>query len=200
MEEETKMKSNNLVLDDTIRYLYITIRKHGAYLLGVKFIHNGKKWEADTPEEAIRLRKQLELEEDAEARAMNPDVDDWYTKQESAWTPDVFWNFMHDIQFRQKQVLLTIWEKSGITSTQLAEKLKLTDEVSLAGVLSGLSKRLKKLDLKTSDLYQVHTEWEGKNKTRAFYLQRAFRLAAEEVGWPEERKNNDAASTKGKRK
>jgi hypothetical protein len=158
--------------------------------LSVKFVHNGRKWEVDTPEEAISLRKQLELE-DIRRRAADPDLDDWYVRQESAWTPDVFWNFIQEIHFNQKQVLLAIWEKSGITSTKLAEKLKLRDEMSLAGVLSGLSKQLKKLEMKPSDLYQVHTEWEGKNKSRAFYLQRAFCLAAEEVGWPEEeRKKN----------
>jgi len=192
----------NLVLDDTLRYLYITLRKVGAHLVGVKFIHNGKRWEADTPEEAIQLRKQLEVE-DLQRRVSDPETADWHLRQESPWTPDVFWNFINSLQLRQLNLMRVLWLNNGmhgITSTGIAKAMHM-HETKLAGTLSGLSKLLKTMGLKPYDLYSVDTAWSGKEKTRTFHLQRSFCLAAEEAGWPEEKEGTaHAPATNDKRK
>jgi hypothetical protein len=189
----------NLVLDYTLRYLYIAMRNKGTSLLAIKFIHRGKKWEADTAEEAIRLRRELEEwdQEDAEQGEGVP----WQqvVRSESEWTPDTFWNFVQNIGFQQKKAVIALLEKRNLWSHDLSKAIGI-EESALGGVLSGLSKQLKPLQLRTSDLYQVHTDWSGDERKRFFHIQPAFRLAAEEVGWPEERKKDDAASTKQKRK
>ena len=190
---------HNLVLDDTLRHLYIAVRNKGASLLAIKFIHRGKKWEADTPAEAIRLRRQLEEwdQEDAEQGEGVP----WQqvVRSESPWTPDTFWNFVQSLGSQQKKAVVALLEKRNLRSHDLSEAIDI-EESALGGVLSGLSKQLKPFELRTSDLYQVHTDWSANERKRFFHLQPAFRLAAEEVGWPEERKKDDAASTKSKRK
>lgn len=67
----------------------------------------------------------------------------------------------------------------------MLKTLGLKSEESLAGVLSGLSKQLKKLGIPVAELYAVRVEWTGKSKKRFFWLTREFRSAAEELGWPD---------------
>jgi hypothetical protein len=190
-------KVTNYVLDDTLRHLYIAIRKVGATLVAVRFIHRGKRWEADTPEEAVRLRKRLE-EEDAAASGADV-IAEQQMRAESVWTPDTLWNFVHSIKPQQQKAVIALFENPSLWANGLAEAIGI-DESALGGVLSGLSKQLRQLELRPSDLYQVHTDWTDGQRKRMFFLQPAFRLTAEEVGWPEERKVQDAASTKQKRK
>lgn len=191
-------KINNLVLDDTMRFLYITIRNHRVPILAIEFIHRGKKWRADTPEEAVRLRQQLEMEDEKEAE-FSPFGDADLIRSESVWTPDVFWEFVHGMGPQQSEVVKALLEKDSVSSTELADRLKLDSELALGGVISGLSKQLRRFELKPMDLYAVNTDWTGGERTRRFFVQRSFKLAAEEVGWPEERRVH-APATKKKRK
>ncbi len=173
-------------------------------VLAIEFEHRGRKWKTDTPEEAIRLRRELE-ELDAEEEQLGElDMRGEYDEQlriETVWTPDVFWTFINSIGRQQTETVKALLENPiGITSEKLAERLKLSNEMSLAGVLSGLSKQLKKLDLKPAHLYSVNTRWKSENtKEREFVTQRAFELAAEEVGWPLAEKKEDPSPTKKKR-
>ncbi len=186
---------NNLVLDYSLRNLYVSIRKAGAQLVAVRFIYRGKKWEADTPEEAIRLRHDLEAQD---AREPGADVRaEQELRSDSLWTPDTFWNFVQTIKPNQKLAVVALLESSSLWSGDLAKVIGIHED-ALCGVLGGLSKQLRQLELRPSDLYQVHTDWTGGKRRRLFSTQPAFRLAAEEVGWPE--RKADAASTKTKRK
>jgi hypothetical protein len=86
----------------------------------------------------------------------------------------------------QKSFLLSLYEhREGLRSDQIVKELSLESEVSLAGVLSGLSKQSKKLDIMPWKLYEVRVTWKVKSKTRFFKLSREFRWAADELGWPE---------------
>jgi hypothetical protein len=191
--------SNNIVLDETLRHQYIAIWNKGASLVAIKFIHRGKKWEADTPEEAVRLRRELEAWDEADAEE-GVGMSAQEVRAESVWTPDTFWNFVNDIGSHQKKAVIALLHNHGsLKAADLAEGIGI-EEGALGGVLSGLSKQLKQLELKPYDLYRVHTDWTNGERKRLFFLQRAFRLAAEEVGWPEERKKENAASTKNRRK
>jgi hypothetical protein len=192
--------NRNLVLDDTLRHLYIAIRNKGALLLAVKFIHRGKKWEADTPAEAIRLRRQLEEWDQEDAEQGEGESWQQIVRSESPWTPDTFWNFVQSLGSQQKKAVVALLEKRSLRSHDLSKAIGI-EESALGGVLSGLSKQLKPFELRTSDLYQVHTDWSANERKRFFYLQPAFKLAAEEVGWPEEgKKKDDATTTNSKRK
>src|SRR5436305_14792137 len=99
------MQKDYFVLDNTLRYLYITLRNRGAQILGIEFIHRGKKWKADTPEEAIRLRQKLEAIDNHAIIYGDEDLmaeDDQLVRAESVWTPDVFWSFIQEIGYSQK--------------------------------------------------------------------------------------------------
>lgn len=175
--------------------------------MGIEFEHRGKKWKADTPSEAIRLRRELEeLDALAEQYGEIEFSEDERLRAETVWTPDVFSTFVQSIGRQQREIVKALLEHPvGITSGRLAERLRLSDEMSLAGILSGLSKQLKKLELKPAHLYSVNTSWRPEGKKREFVIHRAFELAAEELGWLEaERKNEEqkknATSTKDKRK
>jgi hypothetical protein len=176
---------NNFVLDDTLRFLYITLRNHRVPLVAIEFIHRGKKWRVDTAQEAIELRRRLEdIDEEEDQIGIFPED---YIRAESVWTPDVFWDFVHNLGSQQRELLESLLEGSK-NSTELTERLKLESEFALGGVISGLSKQLRRLELKPVDLYVVSTDWRHNERIRIFFIQRAFKLAAEEMGWPEEKK------------
>lgn len=68
-------------------------------------------------------------------------------------------------------------------SSELVKALKLGSEEALAGVLSGLSKRLRKIGRQRSELYRVDVQWTKEGKIRKFLLSRGFRWAATQLGW-----------------
>jgi hypothetical protein len=154
--------------------------------LGIEFKHGGRTWRTDTPEEAIALRRQL-VDEDRDAiRAAIAAGEDPSNYEDQIWTPDLVVDLLKASGRNQKEFLRVLFEKTEIPSQDVLKKLKLDSEMSLAGVLSGLSKTLKKLDLKPWDLYTAQIRWDAKGKTRSFRLSRRFRGAAQELGWPDE--------------
>jgi hypothetical protein len=164
--------------------------------VAIEFIHDGKRWKADTPEEAIRLRHQLEIDTMREKQKTS----DWEEFLARPWTPEVFNTFLDSIGEQQKAAVLFMAEHVGISSAELAERLKLESEISLGGVISGLSKQLKAMDLEPDNLYTVKTSWNGKKKERFFFLRESFLQAAEEAEWPKKKGGKDASSTKHSRK
>jgi hypothetical protein len=186
------MRSNDLVLDYTLWHLYSAIRNSGSLLMAIRFSYRGKQYEVDTPEEVIRLQKVLQAHEARESGL------EQQMRGDSAWTPDVFSGFMDRIGPQQKKAVRAMFDHHSLLADELAKRIAV-DEGSLGGVLSGLSKQLKALGLTPIDLYQVHTDWSDGQRRRTFILQTAFRLAAEEAGWQEER-NLHATSTSKSRK
>lgn len=148
--------------------------------MGIEFKHNGRIWRADTVEEAVALRQKLEADDDAALEA-----GEYVSLDERKWTHDLAMDLLKNAGVLQKKFLRAIYDQGGITSAKVIEKLKLDSEIALAGVLSGLSKQLKKLGMKPRDLYMVGVSWNAKTKTRSFCLTNDFRSAAAELGWPD---------------
>jgi hypothetical protein len=141
------------------------------------------------------LRRDLEAQD---AREPGTDVRaEQELRADSPWTPDTFWNFVQTITPNQELAVIALLENNSLWAGDLAKAIGIHED-ALGGVLGGLSKQLRQLELRPSDLYQVHTDWTGGERRRLFYTQPAFRLAAEEVGWPERKTN--ATSTTRKRK
>lgn len=194
-----KARQPNFALDNTLRYLYIALRKARCKLLAIEFKYRGTVWRADTPEEAIALRNKLE-------HAAMPLVIEGAKIDELAalWTPDRFMDVINGVGDLQRRFLLVINENPMITSQELVGKMGLDSEVALAGVISGLSKQLKQLDISLNQVLSIEVKWTGKNKTRRFILDDFFRHAAAEQNWPEaweqehKGKENNAATTKQK--
>jgi hypothetical protein len=151
--------------------------------VAIEFTHGSRTWRADTIQEAIELRKHLES--DSSWGVQDEDSGEFLPATPEIWTPDIIVDLMRRLGGQQKAFLKLLYEAQHATSEMAKEKLKLSSEVALAGVLSGLSKQLKKAGLKPSVLYHTEVEWQGKDKTRTFSLEQNFRFAAEEVGWPD---------------
>ena len=166
--------------------VYCALRYQGTELLGIQFTHRGKEWRTDTVEEALALRRRLE-EEDCHDDAARVHFGEDESDPDAAkiWTPDVVTDLLENAGDLQRRFIRMLSENQKLTSEELVKKLRLDSEVSLAGVLSGLSKQLKKMDIQPSQLYGVVVSWEGKDKTRTFGLIRQFKLAANQLGWPE---------------
>ena len=152
--------------------------------MAIRFMHEGKQWEVDTPEEAIRLRETLRI---AALRSNTEAGERLQLSEENVWTPDVFTDFVESTGELGQAFIKYLLKQPGmlIPSSEITKALKLRKEIELAGVLSGLSKQLKKLNLRPHQLYFVDVSWEGKEKERSFDIDRGFEVAATEMGWPE---------------
>jgi len=148
--------------------------------MAIKFKHNGQEWQTDTPEEAIRLRRELDRANE-EAIICGDEA----SVVGLIWTPDTFIDLLKNCGPLQKQFLRLLDENESLASADIVRTLKLQSEEAFAGVLSGLSKQLKKAELQPWDLYSVTVRWNSEGKTRTFRLSPGFRWAAEELGWPE---------------
>jgi hypothetical protein len=150
----------------------------------IEFKHSGRIWKTETVEEAIALRRKLEINDQVAFEA-GEDVDIYEEDRRQVWTPDTVMDLFKGIGSQQKRFLKALAEGTETPSEQILGVLGLQSEVSFAGVLSGLSKQLKKLGINTADLYTVSVKWTAKNKARSFRLSPSFRAAAGELGWPE---------------
>jgi hypothetical protein len=128
------------------------------------------------------LRKELEVRDDVAIE--NGEELDWIT--EAVWTPDRIQELLRGLGPQQKMFLVLLYDKGDVTSHDARDQMRLASETALAGVVSGLSKQLQRLNLKPEDLYSVSVRWSGKGKTRTFRLSSNFRWIADaEMGWPE---------------
>ena len=152
--------------------------------MAIQFFHRGKRWRADTPGEAIHLRQQLEAQDILKA---GPTLSESHGLV-GLWTTKTFATILQTIGEKQKAALVLMADHAGIGSAELAKRLHLDSQTALAGVMSGLSKQLRKLDLELEDLYKVKTKWNGKRKEELFFLRESFRRAGERAGWKTRRK------------
>ena len=106
-------------------------------------------------------------------------------RMERFWTPDRFMDVIEGVGEMQLKLLLAIQRKPGITSGELVTALGVKSEVALAGVLSGLSKQLKKMGIKPNNVFLIRVDWTGKSKTRSFLLDDFFVGAGVEQNWPD---------------
>ena len=175
------METKN-ALDNTLRYLYSTFRNREVSLVAIEFKHGGKQWRADTIEEAIELSNRLDEEDRIAIMAGDEPNDD----SQQRWTPDVTTELLQSLGDYQKAFLKALYEsRTWLQSDQIVKQLSLDSEVSLAGVLSGLSKQSKGINIMPWHLYEIQVSWKGKSKTRSFKMTTGFRGALDEIGWPE---------------
>jgi hypothetical protein len=148
--------------------------------VAIEFKYNGIVWRADTIKEAIALREEL-------YRSTHFPVDptEDMEEQDRFWTPDRFMDVITNVGKLQHRLLAAIYEKSGISSGELVEKLGLASEVALAGVISGLSKQLKQMGIEPKQTFQITVKWTGKKKTRYFILDDFFMAAGIDQNWPD---------------
>jgi hypothetical protein len=144
--------------------------------MAIEFKHRGKLYRTDTPKEAAELRSLLERQ----------DVQEGIHRAHSRfWTADQAAELIHGLGDSQRQLLIMLSSGASVLSEQIVKGLGLRSEIALAGVLSGLSKQVRKMETNPHDLYSVEVEWQGRNKLRYFRIKEDFLNVLNEIGWPE---------------
>lgn len=167
-------------LDSALSYLYDAIRYLKLGLMAIEFKYNGIVWRADTPQEAVDLRAALE-----KSTHFPPDMHEWIDEEARFWTHDRFMDVINSIGKLQHRFLAAIYEKGGINSFELTQKLELASEIALAGVISGLSKQLKQLGIEPKKVFIIDVKWNKKRKARTFILNDFFKGEGMELKWPQ---------------
>jgi hypothetical protein len=193
----TRSKKEHLALDRYLKVLYCSIR-HSGRLMAIEFEHAGKKYRVDTVEEAVALRYRLEQHDVMHGS---------YSDAQRVWTPDLVMELLNGVGELQRQFLSVLCGGlAGYQSETITATMGLDSEVALAGVVSGLSKQLRKMSIRTADVYHVDVRWNGKHKVRTFIPSPDFQESVTELGFPdaweksEKKGAQDAASTIDKRK
>jgi hypothetical protein len=190
-------KNNSFALDNAFRNLIHSLSARGGRLLAIKFIYRGKTWYADTAREAIELRRELEKQDIAEETFPSLYLS---SQDETLWSADRIADLLDGVGTLQRDFLEILVNCPSIEANALAEKLGLDSQIALAGVLSGLAKQVRAMDLLPETLYRVNTRWDGKSKVRSFSIMPGFRMGAKDSGLLPARKENHAPATKAKRK
>lgn len=153
--------------------------------MAIEFEHRGKKYRVDTAREAAELQFELERH-DAMFGTYGGD------SSKRVWTADLAMDLLNGIGDTQKSLLAALVRQPfshSLRSDQLVEGMKLDSEMALAGVVSGLSKQLRRMSIAPPDLYRVTVEWRAKGKVRTFHLTEDFANALAELGWPDSWEN-----------
>ena len=126
----------------------------------------------ETPEEAAQLARMLGGEPD------NPLVQEW--------RPDEFLEFVNRIQLTQRRLLAALLDAKGqsLKDFELCGRLGLSSNQALAGVLSGVTKVAKALDMDPKRIYIQHTTYSQGLPERRYWVSSAFQKAAMDADWP----------------
>jgi hypothetical protein len=125
-----------------------------------------------TPEEAVEVARQLGGTPD------NP--------HHVPWRVDEFTDFVGRIQLMQRRLLWVLIKANcqPVRDYDLAAQLGVVGNQALAGVLSGITKVAKAMDIEPSRVYYQRTEYNQGNPERKYYITPAFLRAAQDAGWP----------------
>jgi len=178
---------SNFVLDNTLWQLYRTVKLHGGTLLAIRFTHRGNRYEADTPEEAIQLRNQLEKEDAEDVKHGNISEEE-LTYEKTKWSEDRFVSLTQNIGIAQQKFLAVLLgsARGPVNVDAITKRLGVHSPMALAGIQSGLAKQLRAMGLEPIDLYRVEISWMGDERNRFLTLNEGFRLAALDNNWPPE--------------
>jgi len=165
----------NFSLDSALRYMYDTLRYRRCKLTAIEFEHRGRKYRVDTPREAAELQALLERQDSERGR-----------ERSSLWSADKTLEFINGLGEAQREFLTVLSHSGNVASETMLDALRLPSAVALAGVISGLSKQARKLEVNPHDLYVVEVEWNGKKKARSFRMLESFRDSLIELGWPDD--------------
>jgi len=102
------------------------------------------------------------------------------------WRIDEFTEFVDRIQISQRRLLATLLKRKGQSTKDydLCGALGLASNQALAGVLSGITKIAKAMDIEPGRIYVQRTEYNQGLPERRYYITTAFLKAAQDADWP----------------
>jgi hypothetical protein len=177
-----RASTGNFGLDEALRNLYHAVRFVGGKLVAIRFTYLGERYEADTPEEATKLRERLRRA-DVLAAKQDHRLAKRIAEAETGWTEERFWAVINGIGREQTRMLIALFHGAKLSAEQLAKAIGIKSQVALGGILSGLSKQLEVVKVRPSEVFLVETYWRGKKKTRWFRLTEGFEEFAKTRLW-----------------
>jgi len=153
--------------------------------VAIRFKHRGQEYEADTPDEAIRLREILQKYDQGEVESGNISEEE-LIYDTTKWSEDRFLSMTQNIGIAQQKFMAVLLAspRGPVNVDTIAKKLGVNSAMALAGVQSGLAKQLRAIGLEPIDLYRVEISWADNERNRFLTLNEGFRLAALDCGWP----------------
>jgi hypothetical protein len=106
------------------------------------------------------------------------------TAEVEPWAAREFTDFTSRIQRQQKKLLYFLKEDPDHTDETLRGALDLDSNQALAGILSGITKVAKAMDIDHTRVYRQRTRYEQGKPIRLYNLAPSFRTAAIEFDWP----------------
>lgn len=136
--------------------------------------YKGVMIRCDTPQEAVEIARLLGGEPDHPHYA--------------PWRVDEFTEFVDRIQIMQRRLLniLIKAQCQPVKDSRLCSALPASTNQALAGVLSGITKVAKAMDIEPSRIYYQRTEYKQGVPERRYYITPAFMKAAQDADWPSE--------------
>ena len=136
--------------------------------------YKGVMIRCDTPQEAVQVARLLGGEPDHPHYA--------------PWRVDEFTEFVDRIQTFQRRLLnvLIKAECQPVKDSQLCSAINASNNQALAGILSGITKVAKAMDIEPSRIYYQRTEYKQGSPERRYYITPAFLKAARDADWPSE--------------
>jgi len=134
--------------------------------------YKGVTIRCSTPEEAVAVARMLGGE---------PDHPHYVS-----WRVDEFTEFVDRIQIAQRRLLNVLLRArcQPVKDYDLCGHLGLGTNQALAGVLSGITKVAKAMDIEPSRIYYQRTEYKQGSPERRYYITPAFMKAADDADWP----------------
>lgn len=102
------------------------------------------------------------------------------------WRVDEFTEFVERIQIAQKKLLNVLLKArcQPVRDYDLCAHMGVATNQGLAGMLSGITKVAKAMDIEPSRIYYQRTEYQQGSPERRYYITPAFMKAAENADWP----------------
>ena len=102
------------------------------------------------------------------------------------WRVDEFTEFTDRLQLAQRRLLNVLLKKrcQPVRDYDLYAEVGVVSNQALAGVLSGVTKVAKLMEIEPSRIYYQRTEYNQGSPVRKYYITPAFLKAAEDADWP----------------
>jgi len=140
----------------------------GSVVIRIK--HGGFEVFCDNVSEAAELLRQLG-EQDATGK--------------TPWNGGRFTSFIEGLGESQRDVLRILLLTRTVKDVDLRQRLGITSNQQLAGILSGISKQAAARDIPARAVFRINNEYESGERTKYFVVAPEFEKIASDSNWPD---------------
>jgi len=170
-----KKKSTRLAIANASKRDTIVL---GSVVITIK--HGSIEISCDNVSEAAELVRQL-----AEQNATG----------KTPWNGGRFTSFIEGLGEGQRAVLRILLSAGTIKDEDLRQRLGITSNQQLAGVLSGISKQAAARDIPARAVFRINNEYESGQRTKFFVVAPEFEKIASDNNWPDAEADPEPAAS-----